>query len=349
MGNVIAYGTDASDNPIKKLRIKRRVITSDDVEIKILYCGICHSDIHLAKNDWGVTQYPIVPGHEIVGKIIKLGRNVTKFKIGDIVGVGCIVDSCKSCNACNEGLEQYCENGSTGTYNSRDIKYGGITYGGYSEKIVVNQNFVLSIPKNLPLISVPPLLCAGITVWSPLKQWKASNKDIVGIIGLGGLGHMGLKLSKALGAKVILITTSSAKGKDSLTLGADKFLLSTDKEQLQEYQNSFDLLLNTVPNNHNLNIYLNLLKRDGTMVLLGALESFEKAQLQGISLILQRKRLAGSIIGGIKETQEMLNFCGQHNITSNVELIKPTQINNAYKRVLSNDVKYRFVIDFTSH
>lgn len=341
--NTKAYAAFNAIDPLKPHKINRREVQTKDVLIKIEYCGVCHSDIHTVKSDWGATNYPAVPGHEIVGRVEQIGAEVTKFKIGDLVGVGCLVESCQSCYSCNEGLEQYCENGSTGTYNSTRSKYGGVTYGGYSEKIVVEEDFVLHIPNNLPLANVAPLLCAGITTWSPLKHWNIKKGDKVGVIGLGGLGHMGVKFAKAMGAYVVMITTSESKGADALKLGADDVLISTDSEQMKKHLYSFDFLLNTIPVNHDMNPYILLLKLDKTMCIVGAIEPI--SNIHGGLLINKRRNIAGSLIGGIKETQEMLDFCGEHNIVSDVEIISMNDINDAYIRMQKSDVKYRFVID----
>lgn len=343
---VKSYAAHSATTPLVPHEIERRDVHKKDVLIEILYCGVCHSDLHTVRSDWGRTVYPAVPGHEIVGKVVKIGDEVTKYQIGDVVGVGCLVESCQHCASCNDGLEQYCENGSTGTYNSRNSKYGGITYGGYSQFIVVEQDFVLKIPTNLPLNAVAPLLCAGITTWSPLQHWKVSAGQKVGIIGMGGLGHMGIKFAKALGAKVVVLTTSKNKQQDALNLGADEVLITTDPEQMAAHQYSFDFLLNTIPVNHDVNPYLMLLKLDKTMCMVGAIEPLSNVH-SGI-LINKRRNLAGSLIGGIKETQQMLDFCGEHHIVSDIEMINIQDINIAYERMLKSDVKYRFVIDMKS-
>ncbi|UAB82758.1 NAD(P)-dependent alcohol dehydrogenase [Zunongwangia sp. SCSIO 43204] len=342
---VKAFGAKTNTADLEQLQIDRRETLADDVEIDILYCGVCHSDIHTVRNDWGGSQYPVVPGHEIIGRVISIGKNVSKFKEGQLVGVGCMVDSCQRCQSCKDGLEQYCENGMVGTYNGKDEHLGGHTFGGYSEKIVVDQKFVLNVPENLDTKGVAPLLCAGITTWSPLRNWNVKEGDKVGVIGLGGLGHMGIKFAHALGAKVVMITTSPGKSEDAKRLGADEVLISKDEEQMAEHAGSFDFLLNTVPVKHDINPYIGLLKRDATMVLVGAIEPLE---FHGGALIMGRKSVAGSLIGGIKETQEMLDFCGEHDIVSDIEMIDMQNINEAYDRVTSNDVKYRFVIDMLS-
>ncbi|GGZ55677.1 NAD(P)-dependent alcohol dehydrogenase [Mesonia mobilis] len=343
---VKAYGAKASDADLEQLDIKRREVLPNDVKIDILYCGVCHSDIHQVRNDWGNSKYPVVPGHEIIGRVIETGNEVSKFKEGDLVGVGCMVDSCQECESCKEGLEQYCENGMVGTYNGKDEHLGGHTFGGYSETVVVREKFVLKVPENIDAKGAAPLLCAGITTWSPLRHWKVKKGDKVGVIGLGGLGHMGVKFAAALGAKVVMITTSPGKSEDAKKLGADEVLISKDKEQMKKHAASFDFLLNTVPVKHDLNPYINLLKRDTTMVLVGAIEPLE--EMHGGLLITKRRNVAGSVIGGIPETQEMLDFCGEHNIVSDIEMIDMQNINEAFERVTKSDVKYRFVIDMKS-
>ncbi|WP_313384933.1 NAD(P)-dependent alcohol dehydrogenase [Chishuiella sp.] len=326
--------------------IERRQLSPKDVFIDIEYCGVCHSDIHTAKGDWGKPNYPVVPGHEIIGRIKEIGSEVTKFKVGDLVGVGCMVESCQDCHPCEEGLEQYCEKGNTMTYNSTNSKHGGVTYGGYSENIVVEEKFVLSVPENIDVKAAAPLLCAGITTWSPLRHWNVKEGDKVGVIGLGGLGHMGVKFAKAMGAHVVMITTSESKGEDAKKLGADEVLISKDATQMAAQKNSFDFLLNTIPVKHDVNPYLDLLKLDKTMCIVGAIEPLEA--VNGGLLVMKRKNLAGSLIGGIKETQEMLDFCGEHNVVSDVEMIDIQNINTAYERMMKSDVKYRFVIDIKS-
>lgn len=346
MSEVKAYAAKSSTSNLEPFQIERRQPTANDVEIEILYCGVCHSDIHTVRNDWKNAKYPSVPGHEIIGKVTKAGEEASNFKEGDLVGVGCMVDSCQECSSCKENLEQYCENGATFTYNSKDNHLGGHTFGGYSEKIVVDRKFVLKVPENLDLKAVAPLLCAGITTWSPLQQWNIKKDDKVGVIGLGGLGHMGVKFAHAMGAHVVMITTSPSKKEDAEKLGAHDVLISKDEDQMAKHMNSFDFLLNTVPVGHDVNPYLGLLKRDATMVLVGAIEPLDP--IHGGALIGARKRIAGSVIGGIKETQEMLDFCGEHNIVSDVEMIDIQNINDAYERVIKSDVKYRFVIDMKS-
>jgi uncharacterized zinc-type alcohol dehydrogenase-like protein len=343
-----AYGAHAAGDPLQFLEIKRRQPGLQDVSIEILYCGVCHSDLHQVRNEWGVATYPLVPGHEIVGRITEVGAEVSNHKVGDIVGVGCMVDSCRSCEACQDGLEQYCEHeeGMTQTYNTPDKISGGVTYGGYSTHIVVDQDFVLRIPPHLDLAASAPLLCAGITTYSPLKHWKVGAGDKVGIIGLGGLGHMGVKFAHAMGARVVVITRSADKEAVAKKLGADEVLLIQDEKARQQHQNSFDFILNTIPVGHDLDPYVPLLKRDKTMVIVGAVEPIKG--LNGLGLIFRRRRIAGSLIGGIKETQEMLDFCGKHNIICEIEMINMQDINSAYERMLKSDVKYRFVIDMKS-
>lgn len=346
MSKIKAYGAQDKDADLEKMTIERRDVQPTDVKIKILYCGVCHSDIHTVKNDWKNSKYPVVPGHEIIGKVMAVGAKVSKFKEGELVGVGCMVDSCRTCESCKENLEQFCEEGMVGTYNGKDKHLGGHTFGGYSEEIVVEEHFVLSIPKNLDEKAVAPLLCAGITTFSPLNHWGVKKGDKVGVIGLGGLGHMGIKFADAMGAHVVMITTSPDKAGDAKKLGADEVLISKDEDAMKKQAASFDFLLNTVPVGHDVNPYLNLLKRDGTMVMVGAIEPLDP--IHGANLVLGRKRIAGSLIGGIKETQEMLDFCGKHNIVSDVEMIDIDSINEAYQRVQDSDVKYRFVIDMES-
>ncbi len=346
MNHIKAFGAKANDADLEELTIQRRELLPTDVHIEIDYCGVCHSDIHQVRNDWGNSKYPVVPGHEIIGHVVDLGSEVKNFKKGQVVGVGCMVDSCQECHSCEEGLEQYCENGMTATYNGKDKHLGGHTFGGYSENIIVDEKFVLSIPETLDIKAVPPLLCAGITTFSPLNQWKVQKGDKVGVVGLGGLGHMGIKFAQAMGAHVVMITTSPSKAEDAKRLGADEVLISKEAEQMKKHANSFDFILNTVPVGHDVNPYLNLLKRDKTMCLVGAIEPLKG--VNGGGLIVKRKRLAGSLIGSIAETQEMLDFCSQHNIVSDVEMIDIQNINTAYSRVINSDVKYRFVIDMQS-
>jgi len=342
-----AFGTAAHDAPLEAMQIERRDLTSNDVEIEILFCGVCHSDLHTARNDWGGTIYPAVPGHEIVGRVIKTGNAVTKFKAGDIAAVGCMVDSCRTCKNCKEDLEQYCTTGFIGTYNGNDKHQVGKTFGGYSEKIVVDQHFVLQVPANLDLAGTAPLLCAGITTWSPLRHWKVGKHSNVAVVGLGGLGHMAIKLAKGLGANVTLFSRSPEKEQDGLDLGADKVVISTDLSQMKKVAGEFDLIIDTVPYVHDLNMYIPTLAASGTLVLVGYLGELDPA-LNTKQMVIKRIAISGSLIGGIAETQEMLNFCGEHNITSDIEIIPIQDINEAYERMLKSDVRYRFVIDMAS-
>lgn len=343
---VKAFGAEAPEADLKQMSIERRETVEKDVEIDIFYCGVCHSDLHTARNEWKGTVYPNVPGHEIVGRVARVGSNVAKFKVGDLAAVGCMVDSCRECEQCKQGNEQYCEHGNTLTYNSHDKYLNKQTFGGYSERIVVNEDFVLRVPDNLDPAAAAPLLCAGVTTWSPLKHWKTGPNTKVGVVGIGGLGHMGVKLAKAMGAHVVVFTTSQSKVDDAKRLGADKVVLSTDKEQMKANYASLHFILDCVSAQHDVNAYLRLLKVDGTLALVGAPE--HPLPIAPFSLIPARKNFAGSTIGSIAETQEMLDFCGKHNITADIELIKIQDINNAYERLLKGDVKYRFVIDMAS-
>lgn len=342
-----AYGTHAADQPLQSLSIERREPGSRDVQIEILYCGVCHSDLHVARNEWGGTQYPAVPGHEIIGRVAAVGEHVTKFRPGDIVGVGCMVDSCRQCRSCEEGLEQFCENGFTATYNGRPREADDPaphTLGGYARSIVVTQDFVLRIPDTENLERVAPLLCAGITTYSPLREWKIGKGHKVGVVGLGGLGHVAVRIAHAMGAQVVLFTTSPEKQADALRLGADEVVLSKNRDELKAHANSLDFILDTVAAPHDLDPYLSLLKRDATMALVGL--PAEKHPSPNVGMLIgKRRRLAGSLIGGIDETQEMLDFCAEHGIVADVEVIAMRDINSAYERMLSGDVKYRFVID----
>src|SRR5215208_2755701 len=344
--DVKAFGSAAADADLQQLNIQRRKPTPHDVEIEILFCGVCHSDLHTARNEWHGTVYPVVPGHEIVGRITRVGAHVTKFKEGDFAAVGCMVDSCRECDHCKEGLEQYCEEGNTGTYNSPDKHLGTRTYGGYSESIVVDEAFVLRVPENLDLAATAPLLCAGITTYSPLKHWNVGPGKKVGIVGIGGLGHMGVKLAKAMGAEVIVFTTSTSKVQDAKRLGADDVVLSKDAKQMGRYAGKLHFVLDAVSAQHDINLYLKQLRVDGSLALVGAPE--HPLPVAAFSLIPYRRSFAGSMIGGIAETQEMLDFCGKHNIVSDIEMINIRQINEAYERLLKGDVKYRFVIDMAS-
>ncbi|KAA5545627.1 NAD(P)-dependent alcohol dehydrogenase [Adhaeribacter rhizoryzae] len=340
------YAAQNAENPLGPFSFARRDVGAHDVLIEILYCGVCHSDLHQVRNEWGGSIYPMVPGHEIVGRVSKVGDQVTKFKEGDFAGVGCFVDSCRTCPSCQEGLEQYCEVHNVGTYNSYELDKKTPTYGGYSSQIVVDEKYTLKIAPDQDMSRVAPLLCAGITTYSPLRQWQVGKGHKLGVVGLGGLGHMGVKLGASMGAEVTVLSTSPNKEADARALGAHKFLVTRDEDQLKEYRNYFDFILDTVSAPHNLDMYLSLLRRDGTMILVGAPP--EPAPVSGFSLISRRKRLVGSMIGGIPETQEMLDYCAQHNILSDVEVIPIAQINEAYERMLRSDVKYRFVIDMAT-
>ena len=345
--NVIGYAAQSAKDALAPHRFVRRDQRRDDVVIEIIYCGVCHSDLHNVRNDWGHSVYPMVPGHEIIGRVVSVGPDVSRFKPGDPVGVGCMVDSCRHCAACEQGLEQYCEEIPTYTYNGVDRHDRMPTFGGYSEKIVVSDKYVLKIPEGLDLKGAAPLLCAGITTWSPLRHWKVGKGSHVAVIGLGGLGHMALKLAKALGADVTLFTRSPGKEKDARRLGADHVVLSTDEKQMAAVNGRFELIIDTVPYVHDLNPYMPSLSISGTLVLVGYLGGLEPL-LNTVPMIMGRKSVAGSVIGGIAETQELLDFCGKHGITSDIEVIKIQDINEAYERMLKSDVKYRFVIDMSS-
>jgi uncharacterized zinc-type alcohol dehydrogenase-like protein len=345
--NVLGYAAHSSNDSLAPHHFERRDPRTDDVVIKILYCGICHSDLHQVRNDWGGSTYPIVPGHEIIGCVVSVGSDVTRFTPGDHVGVGCMVDSCRNCGPCHSGLEQYCDQTATFTYNSVDRHDHMPTFGGYSEKIVVSEKFVLKIPDGLDLKGAAPLLCAGITTWSPLRHWKVGKGSKVAVIGLGGLGHMALKLAKALGADVTLFSRTPSKEQDARRLGADNVVLSTDDRQMESVKGQFELIIDTVPNAHDLNPYMPSLAIDGTLVLVGYLGDLEP-MLNTVPLILGRKSVAGSVIGGIAETQEMIDFSAEHGITSDIEEIRIQDVNNAYERMVRSDVKYRFVIDMAS-
>ncbi|MDF1762699.1 MAG: NAD(P)-dependent alcohol dehydrogenase [Oleibacter sp.] len=346
MSAISAYAAKSAKGKLELHTIERRDTGDNDVQIAIQFCGVCHSDLHAVANDWGNSSYPVVPGHEIIGEVTAVGKNVKKFKIGDSVGVGCMVDSCQTCEACKEDLEQHCLSGPIMTYNSKTSDAGGRTYGGYSKQVVVREEFVLRIPDNLDKAAAAPLLCAGITTFSPLHQYGIKKGMTVGVIGLGGLGHMGIKLASAMGARTVMITTSTNKAEDAKKLGADDVLISTDKDAMKKWQGKFDFLLNTIPVGHDVNPYMGLLKYNKTMCFVGAIEPLEA--VNGAPMIFGRKALAGSLIGGIKETQEMLDFCGEHNVVSEIETIKMEEINNAFVRMKDNDVRYRFVIDMSS-
>lgn len=346
MTHTIGYAAKSPKAPLSPFSFQRRQPGPHDVAIDIKFCGICHSDIHQARDEWGGSIFPMVPGHEITGVVKFVGAKVSKFKVGDHVGVGCMIDSCRACACCAEGLEQYCENGSTMTYNGLERDGKTPTYGGYSNHMVVDENFVLRIPSNLPLDKSAPLLCAGVTLFSPLKHWKCGPNKKVAIVGLGGLGHMGVKLASAMGAEVTVLSQTLKKKDDGLKMGAKHFYATSDAATFKNLQKSFDLIINTVSADLDLTSYLNLLKIDGQMVLVGVPE--KAMPIHPFPLIMGRRSLAGSLIGGIKETQEMLDFCGKHGITSDIETIGIDKVNDAYERVLRSDVRYRFVIDMTS-
>lgn len=342
-----AFGTHGADQSLEAMTIERRGLRPDDVAIDIDYCGVCHSDLHFARNDWGFSIYPLVPGHEIIGTVRDVGEQVTGFKPGDRVGVGCLVDSCRDCGACDDGLEQYCEKGATGTYNGRDQHDGSLTFGGYSESVVVSERFVLSVPDSLDPARAAPLLCAGITTYSPLRHVKVGPGHKVGVIGMGGLGHMGIKFARAMGAEVTLLTRSQAKADEAIAQGAHHVLVTTDSEQMKAAAEHFDFLLNTVPVQHDLNPYMETLKRDGTLILVGQVDTVEPPLHTG-PLLFRRRAILGSLIGGLPETQEMLDFCAEHGIECDIEMIRMQDINAAYERLEKGDVKYRFVIDMAS-
>ena len=348
MQNTKAYSAASATSPLASTKIKRRDPTAHDVQIEILFCGICHSDVHQVHNEWNSvmpTVYPIVPGHEIVGRVTNIGAAVTRYKPGDLAAVGCMVDADCTCPECKAGFEQFCPN-MTLTFNSPDKHLGGVTYGGYSDSIVVHEHFVLRVPSNLNLAGTAPLLCAGITTYSPMRRWGVAKGKKVGVVGLGGLGHMGVKFAHALGAHVVVFTTSPNKQEDALRLGADEVVVSRNVDELQKHAGSFDFILDAVSAQHDLNTYLNLLRRDGTITLVGAPE--KHLEVSAFSLLMGRRNLSGSLIGGIRETQEMLDFCGAHNITADVEVIPIQKVNEAYARLLRSDVKYRFSIDMAS-
>lgn len=348
MPNVKAYSAASAKSPLASTKINRRDLTENDVQIDILFCGICHSDIHLVRNEWSnimPTVYPIVPGHEIVGRVTKTGSAVTKYKPGDTVAVGCMVDSDRSCSQCKDGLEQFCPNMIL-TFNAPDKHLKGTTYGGYSTSIVVDEHFVLRVPTNLDLAGTAPLLCAGITTYSPMRRWGITKGKKVGVVGLGGLGHMGVKFAHALGAHVVVFTTSPNKKQDALRLGANEVVISKNQDEMQKHNESFDFILDTISADHDINAYINLLKHDGNLTLVGAPP--KPLSISSFPLIMRRRSLSGSNIGGIAETQEMLDFCGIHNITADVEVIPIQNVNEAYERILKSDVKYRFSIDMSS-
>lgn len=348
MIKAVGYAAQAATAPLKPLEFDRHEPTAHDVQIDILYCGVCHSDIHQVRDEWHNTVYPCLPGHEIVGRVTQVGQAVTRFKQGDRVGVGCMIDSCQQCDPCQHGEEQYCEGpkGWTATYNGPQKPDGSNTFGGYSNTIVVKENFVLKVPESLELKAVAPILCAGVTTYSPLRHWQVKAGQQVGIVGLGGLGDMAVKLATAMGADVVVFTTSPEKEDDMRQLGAKDVVLSTDKEAMAKYASRFDFILSTIPTKHDINPYIQLLKRDATIVLVGALEPLEPIDHSQVAF--HRRALAGSLIGGIAETQEVLDFCAQHSILPDVEMIPIQQINEAYERMIKGDVKYRFVIDMAS-
>ena len=343
-----AYGAHAADKPLEPIAIERRAPGARDVQVDIAYCGVCHSDLHTVRSEWGGTRYPCVPGHEIVGEVTAVGGEVKGFKVGDTVGVGCLVGSCQRCASCADGLEQYCENGFVGTYNGPTKDVPGHTLGGYSQRIVVDEKFVLKIrhPKE-QLAAVAPLLCAGITTYSPLKHWNVGPGKKVGIVGIGGLGHMGVKIADAMGAHVVAFTTSEGKRQDAMQLGADEVVISRDEAQMRAHRDSFDLILDTVAASHSLDAYSELLKRDGTLVLVGVPEHAHPSP-NVANLIFKRRAIAGSLIGGLAETQEMLDFCAEKGIVSDIEMIPAQKIDEAYDRMVRSDVKYRFVIDIAT-
>jgi len=344
-----AYSAASASSPLKPTTIRRRAPGPLDVQMKVLFCGVCHSDLHQVRSEWQNTMptvYPCVPGHEIVGRVTKVGSGVRKFKEGDLAAVGCLVDSDRTCSACREGLEQFCEGPATFTYNGIDKHLGGVTYGGYSDSIVVDEAFVLRVSDRVDLAGTAPLLCAGITTYSPLRHWNVRKGQKVGVVGIGGLGHMAVKIANAFGARVVVFTTSPGKAEDAIRLGAHDVVVSTNAAEMQKQLGSFDFILDTVSAVHDLNAYLGLLKRDGTLTLVGAPETPQP--VGAFSLLFGRRRLAGSSIGGIRETQEMLDFCVEHGITADVEVIPIQKINEAFDRLLKSDVKYRFVIDMAS-
>ncbi|QFT85414.1 NADP-dependent alcohol dehydrogenase C 2 [Halomonas sp. THAF12] len=347
MSETKAYAAFSADKPLAPFTFERREPRADDVAIEILYSGVCHSDLHFARDDWGMSRYPVVPGHEIVGRVTAVGGEVSKFQVGDIVGVGCMVDSCRHCKPCEDGVEQYCLEGFTMTYGGDDRQDGTFTQGGYSDQIVVSEHFVLRMPEGIDLASAAPILCAGITTYSPLKHYGVKAGDKVGVIGMGGLGHMGVKLAKALGAEVTVFTRSEAKVEEARRHGAHHVVVSSDEAQMAAVAETYDFMLDTVPVQHDLNPYLGALKYDGTHILVGLLEPIEPA-IQAFNLVFKRRVLAGSLIGGIEETQELLDFCAEHDIRCDVEMIDMQDINTAFDRMQKGDVRYRFVIDMAS-
>ncbi|MEP3562782.1 MAG: NAD(P)-dependent alcohol dehydrogenase [Marinobacter sp.] len=347
MANTRAYAAQSADSGLAPYNFERRSLRNDDVAIEIDYCGVCHSDVHVVENDWGGSQYPVVPGHEIIGRVSAVGPEVTSYKAGDLVGVGCMVDSCRTCSACDSGLEQYCDEGMTATYGGIDRQDGSVTMGGYSDNIIVSERFVVRVPDKLNAASAAPILCAGVTTYSPLKHFKVGKGHKVGVLGMGGLGHMGVKFAKALGAEVTLFTRSESKVVEAKKQGADHVVVSTDRSQMKAVSNSFDFLLDTIPVAHDLNPYLKCLKHDGTHILVGLLSPIEPPVNAGL-LLLKRRVIAGSLIGGMPETQEVLDFCAEHDISCDVEMLDIRNINDAYERMKKGDVKYRFVIDMNT-
>jgi uncharacterized zinc-type alcohol dehydrogenase-like protein len=346
MTETVGFAAHKAHMPLERFSFSRRDVGDDDVAIDILFCGICHSDLHQVNNDWGFSQYPMIPGHEIIGRVKSVGKNVYRFSAGDLVGVGCLIDSCRHCSSCDAHEEQFCEKGSTQTYNSEDKEMGGVTYGGYSKYVVVTQDFVLRVDESLDPAAAAPLLCAGITTYSPLKRAGVSKGSKVGVVGLGGLGHMAVKLAHAMGAHVTVFTTSSNKVSAAKDLGANDVVISTDEEAMKAVENQYDFILDTVSAKHDMNRYLNALKHDGTFTQVGL--PSEPMEVSMFPMIFKRLKVSGSLIGGIKETQEVLDFCAKHNITSDIELIKMDEVNRAFERLIKGDVKYRFVIDMST-
>ncbi|MEB0040530.1 MULTISPECIES: NAD(P)-dependent alcohol dehydrogenase [unclassified Pseudomonas] len=344
MFKAIGYAAQSATAPLAPMTFERRTPRADDVALEVLFCGVCHSDIHQARNEWGFASYPLMPGHEIVGKVTSVGADVSKYKVGDIVGVGCLVDSCRTCEACEANLEQYCLDGPTQTYASRDRVDGTLTMGGYSNAMVVSERFVVRIPEKLDLASAAPILCAGITTYSPLKHFGVKPGDKVGVLGMGGLGHMGIKFAKAMGAEVTLFTRSEAKAEEGRRQGADHVIVSTNENQMKDAAGRFNFLLDTIPVQHDLNPYLQTLRFDGVHILVGLIEPIDPP-VHGFNLVAKRRVIAGSMIGGLAETQEVLDFCAEHGITCDIEMLDIKNINEAFERVVKGDVKYRFVID----
>ncbi|WP_297839857.1 NAD(P)-dependent alcohol dehydrogenase [Pseudomonas sp.] len=344
MFKAIGYAAQSATAPLAPMTFERRTPRADDVALEVLFCGVCHSDIHQARNEWGFASYPLMPGHEIVGKVTSVGADVSKYKVGDIVGVGCLVDSCRTCEACEANLEQYCLEGPTQTYASRDRVDGTLTMGGYSNAMVVSERFVVRIPEKLDLASAAPILCAGITTYSPLKHFGVKPGDKVGVLGMGGLGHMGIKFAKAMGAEVTLFTRSQAKAEEGRRQGADHVIVSTNENEMKDAAGRFDFLLDTIPVQHDLNPYLNTLRFDGVHILVGLIEPIDPP-VHAFNLVAKRRVIAGSMIGGLAETQEVLDFCAEHDITCDIEMLDINNINEAFERVVKGDVKYRFVID----